>query len=65
MNYFNEYFVNIGRTLGSKRDDVELNTHQQYFKNPTSNLFSFQVVTEDTISKILDNVIFLTKTVQV
>ena len=56
VNYFNEYFVNIGRTLASKLDNVEPDSHQKYLKNPASNLFSLQLATEDTISKFVDTI---------
>ena len=52
--YFNQYFVNIGHTLASKLNDVEPDSHEKYLKSPTSKLFSFQLVTEDAISKIFD-----------
>ena len=56
VNYFNEYFVNIGRTLASKLDNVGPDSHQKYLKSPASNLFSLQLATEDTISKFVDNI---------
>ena len=48
VNHFIQYFVNIGHTLASKLNDVE--------PDSTSKLFSFQLVTEDAISKIFDNI---------
>ena len=56
VNHFNQYFVNIGHTLASKLNDVEPDSHKKYLKSPTSKLFSFQLVNEDTISKLFDNI---------
>ena len=55
VNYFNQYFVNIGHTLASKLNDVEPDSHKKYLKSSTSKLFLFQLVSEDAISKIVDN----------
>ena len=56
VNYFSQYFVNIGHTLASKFNDVEPNSHKKYLKSPTSKLFSFQLVDEDAISNFFDNI---------
>ena len=56
VNHFNQYFVNICHTLASKLNDVEPDSHKKNLKNPTSNLFSFQLVNENAISKIFDNI---------
>ena len=56
VNYFNQYFVNIGHTLASKLNDVEPDSHKKYLRSPTSKLFSYQLVNEDAISKIFDTI---------
>ena len=56
VNYFNQYFVNIGHTLASKLNDVEPDSHKKYLKSPTSNFFKFQLVNENAISNFFDNI---------
>ena len=56
VNYFNQYFVNIGHTLASKLSDVEPDSHKKYLKNPTSNLFLFHLAYEDAFTENFDNI---------
>ena len=50
----NKCFLTIA--LASKLDDVEPDSHEKYLKNPTSNLFLFQLVTKKQFPQIFYNI---------
>ena len=54
-NSFNKYFVNIGPDLASNIKDPTPNSYKTFLKNPASSRFSFELVNENTVSKIMDN----------
>ena len=54
-NSFNKYFVNIGPDLASNIKDPTPNFYKTFLKNPASSRFSFELVNENTVSKIMDN----------
>ena len=54
-NYFNKYFVNIGPDLASNIKGPTPNSYTKFLKNPTSSRFSFELVDENIVSKIIDN----------
>ena len=54
-NSFNKYFVNIGPDLASNIIDPTPNSDKTFLKNPASSRFSFELVNENTVSKIMDN----------
>ena len=54
---FNKYFANIGSTLASGLNDVPDNSHINYLNDPVSIFFFILYVEEDTVSKLIDNII--------
>ena len=54
-NSFNKYFVNIGPDLASNIKDPISNSYKTFLNNPASSRFSFELVNENTVSKIMDN----------
>ena len=54
-NSFNKYFVNIGSDLASNIKDPTPHSYTKFLKNPTSSRFSFELVDENTVSKIIYN----------
>ena len=54
-NSFNKYFLNIGPDLASNIKDPTPNSYTKFLKNRTSSRFSFELVDENIVSKIIDN----------
>ena len=53
-NSFKKYFLNIGPDLASNIKDPTPNSYTKFLKNRTSR-FSFELVDENIVSKIIDN----------
>ena len=54
-NSFNKYFVNIGPDLALNIKDPTPNSYKTFLKNLASSRFPFELVNENTVSKIMDN----------